>query len=268
MTKKIEHRTIPCDFRVDSNTGKPTIFGYAAKYNVRSSDLGGWTEVIAPNAFANYLKTNPDVRALFNHNQDIVLGRTISGTLRIASDSVGLAYEVDPPDTQTARDLMTSMKRGDITQSSFGFICNDAEWSTDPTTGMDVRTVTDAELFDVSPVTFPAYPQATSGVRSLPADMPVEVRSRLLNRDAADGDPDPADCECDCPECSAGDCCDCSDPDCDDPNCVCVGDSGEDDEDGDGVGDPEFNSTTLKVSDEDANRSLRIRLMFASLNEF
>jgi HK97 family phage prohead protease len=193
MKNKLEHRTIPCEFRVDSTTGNPTIYGYAAKYNVRSSDLGGWTEVIAPTAFDKHLQTKPDVRALFNHNEDIVLGRTTAGTLKINSDNTGLAYEVQPPDTQAARDLITSMKRGDINQSSFGFICHNAKWSTDKDTGMDVRTVQQAELFDCSPVTYPAYPQATSGVRSFPADMPLEVRSRLSKRDASDDFDDDSD---------------------------------------------------------------------------
>jgi HK97 family phage prohead protease len=230
MKNRVEHRTIKCEFRVDGDTGKPTIYGYAAKYNVRSSDLGGWVEVIAPTAFDNHLKSNPDVRALFNHNQDVVLGRTTAGTLKINSDSTGLAYEVNPPDTQAARDLITSMKRGDINQSSFGFICRNAKWSTDADTGLDMRTVNEAELFDCSPVTYPAYPQATSGVRSLPEDMPMEVRSRLQKRDLVDGDPVEGEdvlgdvvgedkCQCQCAQCLDGDCADCSNPDCDDPNC-------------------------------------------------
>ena len=256
MQKKIEHRTIKCDFRVDSKTGKPTIYGYAAKYNVRSSDLGGWTEVIAPSAFTNNLKTNPDVRALFNHDQNLVLGRTASGTMRLKSDGIGLAYEVDPPDTQAARDLVTLMQRGDVNQSSFGFVCNDATWSVDPVTNMDVRTVTDAELFDCSPVTYPAYPQATSGVRSFPADMPMGVRSRLAKRDGDAGDPN--DCQCLCADCRDGNCDDCSDNDCDDPNCVCAditGDADGDEMDGADDADvansddiPEFNSKSRKRS--------------------
>lgn len=214
-TSKVERRTIPCEFRV-SDAGKPTIFGYAAKFGVRSDDLGGWVEVLAPTAFDAHLATNPDVRALWNHNPDHVLGRTSSGTLNVSKDDTGLAYTIDPPDTQAARDLITSMKRGDVKESSFGFMCRDASWSFDEATSMDVRTVKEAELYDVSPVTFPAYPQATSGVRSLPADMPMEVRAKIAKRD------DSLDngCECACAECQENRCDACSNPDCVDERCV------------------------------------------------
>jgi hypothetical protein len=109
-----------------------------------------------------------------------------------------------------------------VNQSSFGFICTDAAWAYDALTGMDIRTVKSADLFDVSPVTFPAYSQATSGVRSLPGDMPVEVRAKLTaKRDDPDADPkdDDPDCECDCAQCEAGSCGLCSNDECDDENC-------------------------------------------------
>ena len=219
QTKHIEQRTIPCEFRVSSDSGKSTIFGYAAKFGVRSADLGGWCEIIAPDAFKASLASNPDVRGLFNHNPDHILGRTTAGTMRLSTDDTGLAYEIDPPDTQVARDLMVSMQRGDISQSSFGFVCNDASWGYDQATGMDVRTVKQAELFDCSPVTYPAYPDATSGVRSLPSDMPVEVRSKLAAK-YSKRDSSAETCQCDCPQCQGGDCGICSDPDCDDASCL------------------------------------------------
>ena len=179
----LERRTIPCAFRISSDTDKPVIYGYAAKFGVRSDDLGGWVEVIAPTAFDAHLATNPDVRALFNHDANLILGRTSAGTLKVSKDDVGVGYEIDPPDTTAGRDLVTSMKRGDVSQSSFGFMCQDASWDYDEVKGIDVRTVKQAQLTDVSPVVFPAYPQATSGVRSLPADMPLEVRSKIEKLD-------------------------------------------------------------------------------------
>jgi len=221
MTKQLEHRTIPCEFRV-SKDDKPTIFGYAAKYGVRSEDLGGWVEILAADCFDANLATNPDVRALFNHEASAILGRTTAGTLKLTSDKVGLAYEVSPPDTTCARDLMVSMSRGDVTQSSFGLICTDAAWAYDALTGMDIRTVKSADLFDVSPVTYPAYSEATSGVRSLPTDMPIEVRTKLSAKPAEKRDDpteDPKDCECDCAQCEAGSCGLCSNEDCTDENC-------------------------------------------------
>lgn len=223
MTKQLEHRTIPCEFRVSKGSDKTTIFGYAAKYGVRSDDLGGWVEILAPDCFAANLATNPDVRALFNHEPSQILGRTAAGTLTLTSDKVGLAYEVQPPDTACARDLIVSMTRGDVNQSSFGFICTDASWAYDALTGMDIRTVKSADLFDVSPVTFPAYSDATSGVRSLPVDMPIEVRSKLTavkSEKRDDPDADPA-CSCPCAQCEADSCGLCSNEDCDDENCAC-----------------------------------------------
>ncbi len=224
MANQIERRFITHEFRVSSDSGKPKIQGYAALFGVRSDplsgDLMGWVEVIAPNAFDASLATSPDVRALFNHDPNLILGRTASGTLKLTKDDTGLAYEIDPPDTQVARDLIISMQRGDISQSSFGFICLDASWGYDEVNGVEVRTVKEAILFDVSPVTYPAYLDTTSQARSMPADMPVEVRSRLAaqkpeKRDNADG------CDCDCGQCVAGACELCSNDDCDDEFCSC-----------------------------------------------
>lgn len=146
-----------------------TLRGYAAKFDVMSENLGGFREQIAPGAFADVLKD--DVRALFNHDANQVLGRTTAGTLRIAQDSTGLYYEVDLPDTQAARDLATSIERGDVSQSSFAFRVapNGDSWDENED-GVIVRTITKfARLYDVSPVTYPAYPDATIGTRSMEA---------------------------------------------------------------------------------------------------
>jgi len=223
ITPQLERRTIPCEFRVAKDSGKATIFGYAAKFGVRSEDLGGWVEVLAPDCFTANLATKPDVRALFNHDPSQILGRTTAGTLTLSEDRVGLAYEVDPPDTTVARDLMVSMSRGDVSQSSFGFICTDAAWGFDEVNGLDIRTVKTAELFDVSPVTYPAYTDATSGVRSLPGDMPVEVRTKLaaIKPEKRDDPTEDPSCSCECAQCEADTCNLCSNDDCDDEFCSC-----------------------------------------------
>lgn len=144
------------------------IGGYAARFGVMSENLGGFREQIQAGAFADVIGN--DVRALINHDANLVLGRTLSGTLRISEDANGLAYEVDLPDTQAARDLMLSIRRGDVTQSSFAFSVAPGgdDWTEDPETGGYVRTVKKiGRLYDVSPVTYPAYPDASVGARSL-----------------------------------------------------------------------------------------------------
>lgn len=178
---KVERRFIANELRVKkSDDGKAKIAGYATKFapNAMSEDLGGFREQIHPNAFNKCLTANPDVRGLWNHDPNHILGRTTAGTLRLQVDNVGLQYEIDPPDTTVARDLMVSMERGDITQSSFGFVCINDDWRQD-IDGTIVRTVLEAELFDVSPVTFPAYPDATSGVRSEVRNMSETSQAKL-----------------------------------------------------------------------------------------
>ncbi len=167
MNNSIERRSFVLDeIRVNKkDDGSQTIIGHAAVFNQLSEDLGGFREQIAPGAFAEALKSD-DVRALFNHNPDFILARNMAKTLRLKEDSEGLAIEIDPPDTQVARDLIVSMERGDISQMSFGFSLrpNGANWGEDDE-GNVVRTLTNVRLFDVSPVTFPAYPQTDVAVR-------------------------------------------------------------------------------------------------------
>jgi HK97 family phage prohead protease len=175
---KIERRHITTEFRVSDPDQPTTIQGYAAVFNSPASN-GLWTETLDPHCFDKVLASNPDVRGLWNHNPDHVLGRTTSGTLTLNVDVRGLNYSIDPPDTQCARDLVVSMRRKDVTGSSFGFICARDQW-TDNTDGTITRTILEIEeLLDVSPVTYPFYEAANSTVRSLPDSMPVEMRSRL-----------------------------------------------------------------------------------------
>lgn len=168
-TQTLERRTFTIDqLKVEKrDDGKRMIRGHAAVFNQLSEDLGGFREQIAPGAFADAIKTD-DVRALFNHNPDHVLGRNMAGTLKLSEDVRGLAIEIEPPDTQMARDLMTSMERGDISQMSFGFSVrpNGSNWAQNDE-GATIRTLTSVRLYDVSPVTYPAYTQTDVAVRSL-----------------------------------------------------------------------------------------------------
>lgn len=140
------------------------VAGYAAVFDSLSQNLGGFVERIAPKAFAKAVKEN-DVRALFNHDPNIVLGRTTNGTLKLAEDSRGLHYEVDlNPKNSRHRDLYEDVQRGDVDQSSFGFSTIDDEWGF---TEQDypLRTLKSVKLYDVSPVTYPAYLDASVGAR-------------------------------------------------------------------------------------------------------
>jgi hypothetical protein len=144
--------------------------GYAAVFNSDSQPLragarGQFVERIAPGAFARSLAAL-DVRGLYNHRDDYVLGRKSAGTLRLAEDDKGLRYEIDAPDTSYARDLMESIRRGDVTGSSFSFATVADDWSDGPD-GMPIRTLKDVHVFDVGPVTFPAYADTSAACRSL-----------------------------------------------------------------------------------------------------
>jgi HK97 family phage prohead protease len=149
---------------VDGPQG-PQITGYAAVFNSESEDLGGFRETIEAGAFRNSIVTGADVRALVNHDPSQVLGRSKAGTLRLAEDQHGLRYEIDLPDTTAARDVRESIKRGDISGSSFAFTVPEGgdRWEGNS------RTLTKVELFDVGPVTFPAYPATVTeaSMRSL-----------------------------------------------------------------------------------------------------
>lgn len=155
------------------------VFGYAAKFNSRSENLGGdnyqFFEIIEPGAFDDVL--NDDVRALLNHESSAILARSKAGkgSLKIGTDDTGLWYEFEAPDTQIGRDLITSIQRGDIDQSSFSFTvrAEGQKWvETKDGDGPTVFTRTISKisrLYDVSPVTYPAYPDATVALRSLDA---------------------------------------------------------------------------------------------------
>jgi len=157
--REVRALAAPIEVRADSRTAT----GYAAVYN-SIADIGGYfNEQIAPGAFDGTL--GGDIRALFNHDTAHVLGRTIAGTLRLASDDRGLAVEIDMPDTAMARDLAVSMTRGDISGMSFGFNVTKQTW--DESGPVILRTIEAVELFEVSIVTFPAYDATDVAVRSL-----------------------------------------------------------------------------------------------------
>ena len=181
-TPKIERRFTAGRVELRAKSDNPDepknrIRGYAAVFNQESENLGNnntydFREVLSPDAFNDVL--NDDVRALFNHDPNLLLARSKAGTgtLSLGIDETGLWYEFDAPDTQYARDLLVSLQRGDVDQSSFGFTVNkDGEtWEETERDGVSYikRTITRvSRLYDVSPVTYPAYPDTTVALRSL-----------------------------------------------------------------------------------------------------
>jgi uncharacterized protein len=166
----------------DATEDKPSmITGYAAMFNSKTS-IGDWfDEIIEPGAFARSLSENGDVRALFNHNWDNVLGRTKSGTLRLEEDERGLKFDIELPNTSVGRDLAESMSRGDINQCSFGFWITEETWdySVEPA----LRTIHEVELYEISVVSIPAYDDTEASlVRSKEIDKSVEQRIKILKQ--------------------------------------------------------------------------------------
>jgi HK97 family phage prohead protease len=143
---------------------QPKIIGYAAIFNETVELFPGMREKVAPGAFSETIKKD-NVMALWNHNADLVLGSTSGNTLKLAEDSRGLSYEIVPPDTTWARDLMTLMKRGDVNKSSFGFKIIKRNIAINREKDEVSRTLVKVRLNDISPVTFSAYPHTEAHVR-------------------------------------------------------------------------------------------------------
>lgn len=165
---KKELRMLPmAELRIADSDGGSVIEGHAAVFDSWSETLGGifpFKEIVRKGAFNESIGKD-DIRALFNHDPNYVLGRNRAGTLELVEDEVGLRVRITPPDTSWARDLQASIRRGDITQMSIGFIVEEDKWSTE--NGMDTREIRKVQLFDVSPVTFPAYTATDVGVRAM-----------------------------------------------------------------------------------------------------
>ena len=174
------------EFRMESaEYDGNTIRGYAAVYNSDSEWMGGFYEQIEAGAFDSVLDN--DVRAYFNHDENLLLGRVSSGTLRISTDKRGLFYEVDLPDTTYANDLVELMKRGDVNQSSFAFLIEKDRW--EQRDGVTYRIIEKvSRLLDVSPVSQPAYPDSTSelGKRDLETETKEEIDTAAVEDTASE----------------------------------------------------------------------------------
>jgi len=160
---ELERRYLTREIRMHLDGDQRHIVGYAAVFNSLSEEMFGFQEEIEPGTFLESIEQD-DIRGLFNHDPNLILGRNTSSTLQLVEDEIGLRYDITLPDTQYARDLATSMDRGDVDRSSFGFRALEDEWRIDD--GVHIRKLIKARLFDVSPVTFPAYPVTTAEIRS------------------------------------------------------------------------------------------------------
>lgn len=167
-----------------SDPAHPLICGYGAVF-YKASDPGtefeiypGYFERIDPHAFDRAIRDD-DVRGLFNHNPSAVLGRNKAGTMTLKVDDIGLYYEIDPPATNTAKEVTVALQRGDVTGSSFMFDITVEEYAKDG--DRVIRTIRQAVLYDVGPVTFPAYAAATSGVSARSLDE-FKRRSGLIGK--------------------------------------------------------------------------------------
>lgn len=173
----MENRTFELqniEIRAVDGAESPVITGYAVVFDAWSEVMvdgrgRAFRERIAPTAFDRALAANPDIRALWNHNPDLPLGRTRNATLKLTKDGAGLRVEVWPPATTWGTDATESIRRGDVSGMSFAFSAKRDGGDTWAKGGDGVaeRTLLDADLWEVSPVTFPAYPATSVGVRSV-----------------------------------------------------------------------------------------------------
>lgn len=186
IQRRSNHHQTPVSLR-DAGLGLPLITGYAAVF-YRAGEPGtvfrpwdDFEERIMPGAFDRTIGED-DVRALFNHRAESVLGRS-PNTLKLTIDERGLRYEIQPPATSTGREVVELIRRGDVSGSSFGFMIRGRTSKVEE--GRHVIELRDVQLFDVGPVTYPAYAGTEAEVRSLGlAGYRDEAAKRAAQRDS------------------------------------------------------------------------------------
>ena len=181
----VENRSIrmlsmgPAEIRLDESGEHPQLVGYASVFydGTPKTEFRLWedfVERIMPGAFDKTLKAKDDVRALFNHDPSLILGRTTAGTVGLEIDKRGLRYSIELGSTTVAEDVVEHVRRGDISGSSFGFEVTDVVHRMEDK--VDIREIAGVKLFDIGPVTFPAYEATDVSVR---ADELADIRSEL-----------------------------------------------------------------------------------------
>jgi HK97 family phage prohead protease len=186
----IETRFLKLEVRAEKRADqKPVIKGQAAVFNQETIIRGWFREQIKPGAFQQVLSDSPDAIGCFNHDWNIVLGRTTAGTLDLQETPSGLDYEIEiNPDDSEAMSVYAKVARGDVSQSSFAFQVGKEEWVYPPdnSTDLPLRNITEfSKLYDVCPATFGAYPQTTAAVRSI---FQAENEEPVLQPQAASSD--------------------------------------------------------------------------------
>lgn len=175
--RTLERRVHIGDIEIRSQGNTAVIEGHAAVFDKRSQNLGGFVEVVRRSAFTKTLQ-EADIRALQNHDENLVLGRNKSGTLDLSTDDSGLYYRITPPDTTYARDLQILLERGDVSQSSFAFNAIDDDWDM-TADDIPLRSLNEVRLVDVSVVTYPAYLDSDSGLARKAALAGLAKRSHM-----------------------------------------------------------------------------------------
>lgn len=215
----IERRFVKgAQVRAAGDEAKPVLEGYAAVFNqeyVLYEDTGmRWVETIKAGAFARVLRERQDVRCLFNHDPNQVLARTENNTLQMREDSKGLTYDAAlDARTHVAQDVRCFVDRRDVTGCSFSFQVSKQAWREEETPDGKMTTYTReieeiGSLYDVGPVTFPAYEGTSVGARSLAQQLhrvtgvAPELRSRMLARALKRDDDEEMACSCRCDACS------------------------------------------------------------------
>lgn len=184
--RQVERRFTSGAVEVRQRGSETTIEGHAAVFDKLSQNLGGFVERVMPGAFTKTLQ-EADIRALFNHDENLVLGRNKSGTLELSEDDTGLYYRITPPNTNYARDLLTVIERGDISQSSFAFMTIEDEWGLSEQ-DFPRRDLLQVHLVDVSPVTYPAYLDTDTGTGRAAALVGLAKRTGVPITDLSDAD--------------------------------------------------------------------------------
>jgi uncharacterized protein len=197
------------------------IAGHAAvfdqEYVLWDSESYRVVEKVKPGAFKRALADKDDVRCLFNHDKNQVLGRTAAGTMTLKEDDKGLYFDCEPPDTQLGRDVVTLIKRGDISGCSFAFVVSKETIREETVGGKTIRTREIEEvdpLIDASPVTYPAYAGTDVNARALemrsqmfPAGIPASIGK--LVPELRDDNDDAQACRCPCRACKSAECNEC-----------------------------------------------------------